>query len=136
MELTAERFKQIVIDARTQIMKQFGRDERRLSVRIGVRYQATVRPVDALGAASGTHAAERDGSRPPLPARVRDISSGGVGLTTKVALDGRFRLEMPSALGVVYGVDCAVESCRAVDVNQFHIGARFEECDFQNSRAA
>jgi hypothetical protein len=128
VQLTAERFKQIVVDARTQIVREHGRDDRRSSVRIGVRYRATVRPVDGPAGTIGvapTH--DGDDFPPPLPARVRDISSCGVGLTTKVALDGRFRLELPSEQGAVYRVDCSVESCRAVDINQFHIGARFEE---------
>ena len=124
MQLTAERFKQIVVDARTQIVKERG--DRRSSVRIGVRYQATVRRVD-VPALALVPSGDGESGLAPMPARVRDISSSGVGLTTPVALDGRFRLELPSERGVMYGVACSVESCRAVDANQFHIGARFDD---------
>jgi hypothetical protein len=122
VELTAERFKQIVVDARTQIIKERG--DRRMSVRIGVRYRATVRLVEADAVPVTT---DQETTAPPMPARIRDISSSGVGLTTPVALGGRFRLEMPSERGMVYGVACSVESCRAVDANQFFIGARFDD---------
>jgi hypothetical protein len=115
MQLTAERFEELLKGAGGQ--KSGRKPERRNSVRLGVRYSVTVRPLFAGSRVAGE----------PFRAWLRDVSLVGVGLTAPAAMSGKFTLELPNANDAVRSVPCAVKTSRKLPDGQFQIGAVFEE---------
>src|SRR5439155_25059205 len=111
--LSAETFEQIIGSVKTD--KQTG-DERRRSVRVGVRGNVTIYLLR-----------ESDSGLDAAQATVRDISSGGIGLiyNSPLRVGRRFLIRLPRTDDQPLQLVCIVRQCRAVSGGVHLIGAEF-----------
>ena len=117
MQLSAELYSQIIKDLTSDGLGEFGRQQRR-EPRVGVRARAHILP--SLSATT------------PVLVRVRDLSTGGMGLLMPrdPGPDRIFLLLLPKGGGQPpVRLACAVAHCQAIAEDLYAVGARFARWD-------
>jgi hypothetical protein len=112
MDLTAERFAQLILSMNARRIIERSR-ENRGEQRNGVRYRLMIK-------VPGPRAT------PLQRAWLRDFSSTGIGLATSVAVPAgqAFAIQMHSAAGIIE-IPCTTAHCQRVAEDVYNVGARF-----------
>jgi hypothetical protein len=112
MDLTAERFAQLILSLSARRMIERSR-ENRAEQRSGVRYRMSLKVPGPR-----TTAIHR--------AWLRDFSSTGVGIATSVLMapGQAFAIQMQSNAGL-YEIPCTTAHCQRVAEDVYNVGARF-----------
>jgi hypothetical protein len=112
MDLTAERFAQLILSMNARRIIERSR-EHRSEQRSGVRYRIMLKVPGPAG--NKVHRAW-----------LRDFSSTGLGMATSVMMTSgqAFAIQMQSAGGVIE-IPCTTAHCQRVAEEVYNIGARF-----------